>query len=108
MSRFGISYHDNTLGEKPEPLFIEPVTDGESVTANQGPYYRLRIGYDLTIFISEARLRELGRRCLEAPPLTSVNAPDATQSEDCATAQAAVISDHDTERTERLLGSDPV
>ena len=41
-------------------------------------------------------------------PLTSVNPPDATQSEACATAQPAVISDHDTERTERLLGSDPV
>lgn len=86
--KFTVGYHDYSKPQ--EAIHIQPVTEGPSVDPGTPGYYRVKIGGDLTLFMYEDRLRELGRLCLEAPPLLpKVNAAGATRSEDCAIAQPA-------------------
>lgn len=104
MSRFGVSYHDNQLGREPEPITIQRVAlkPGESIADRPdligGPYYRLKFGDDLTLFMTRERLGELAA-AIEAPPaVQSLETPSGVnegsqgghiQIEDCGTAQSA-------------------
>lgn len=94
MNNISVYIHDSDLAsyaEKAGPIHVEPVHSHERGFQPEAPYYRVRIG-ELALFMNEPRLRELGRLCLEAPPLLpKVNAAGATQSEDCAIAQDASI-----------------
>lgn len=85
MTPFAVGYHDYLADEKP-PIVVELVTEHDGHAPRQGPYYRVRIG-DLTLYMLDARRRELQEALANAPILPSVNPADAIQKEDCGTAQ---------------------
>lgn len=53
LNRMYFGYHDSGNGLEPEEITLQHIEEGDS------DYYRLKYGYDLVVFTSADRLREL-------------------------------------------------
>lgn len=93
MSGFSINYHDSEsewAAKEAGPISVELVRRHEDALMQpEQPYYRVRIGHDLTIFMNRARVEALGFALIAAERITEVNAAAANQKESSGTAQSA-------------------